>query len=111
MAARYGATIVPFAGVGAEEGFQMLLDPQEIRGLPLLGDMIAQRSRSTVPQARRCAFFPYHCWFFGALHAGAMCCAYTTCLAFTALPKWTGRGSGLLRCPVCFSVCVNRLHL
>ena len=54
MAARYGATIVPFAGVGAEEGFQMLLDPEEVRRLPIVGSMIEQRSRSTVPQARRC---------------------------------------------------------
>ena len=53
MAARYGATIVPFAGVGAEEGFEMLLDPGEIRRLPVLGSLIEQRSRSTVPQARR----------------------------------------------------------
>ena len=29
MAARYGATIVPFAGVGCEDSVNMLLDPQQ----------------------------------------------------------------------------------
>ena len=53
MAARYGATIVPFAGVGAEEGFNMLLDSQEIRNLPVVGSMIEERSRRDVPRARR----------------------------------------------------------
>ena len=56
MAARYGATIVPFAGVGAEEGFNMLLDSQEIRNLPVVGRMIEERSRRDVPRARRWAF-------------------------------------------------------
>ena len=31
MAARYGATIIPFAGVGCEDSFSMLLDPQQAR--------------------------------------------------------------------------------
>ena len=103
MAARYGATIVPFAGelvlpeplitwlnhsvsiillcmriqqcftsrafqdsqfldlmaesagVGAEEGFDMLLDSEQIRSIPVLGSMIEERSRKTVPRARRYA--------------------------------------------------------
>ena len=54
MAARYGATIVPFAGVGAEDGFQMLLEPEEIRRLPVVGAMLEERARRQVPQARRC---------------------------------------------------------
>lgn len=53
MAARYGATIVPFAGVGAEDGFNMLLEPNEIRKLPIIGSMMEQRSRNSIPQARR----------------------------------------------------------
>ena len=55
MAARYGATIVPFAGVGAEDGFQMLLDPNEVRRLPVVGAMLEERARAQIPQARRCA--------------------------------------------------------
>ncbi len=57
MAARYGATIVPFAGVGAEDGFNMLLDSQEIRKLPVMGSMLEERSRREVPRARRQAPF------------------------------------------------------
>jgi hypothetical protein len=53
MAARYGATIVPFSGVGAEEGFNMLLEPEEIRRLPILGRIVEQRARNNIPQARR----------------------------------------------------------
>lgn len=53
MAARYGATIIPFAGVGAEEGFNMLLEPDEIRRLPIIGNLIEQRARNNIPQARR----------------------------------------------------------
>ena len=43
------------AGVGAEEGFEMLLDSEQIRSIPVLGSMIEERSRKTVPRARRCA--------------------------------------------------------
>lgn len=53
MAARYGATIVPFAGVGAEDSVEMLLEPEEVRRIPILGSMIEQRARSSIPQARR----------------------------------------------------------
>lgn len=53
MAARYGATIVPFAGVGAEDAVTMLLEPAEIRNLPFIGGMIEQRARNSIPQARR----------------------------------------------------------
>lgn len=53
MAARYGATIVPFAGVGAEDAVTMLLEPDEIRRLPILGNIIEQRARNSIPQARR----------------------------------------------------------
>ncbi|CAL8462015.1 g1546 [Coccomyxa elongata] len=53
MAARYGATIVPFAGIGAEDSVNMLLEPAEIRNLPIIGGLIEQRARNNVPQARR----------------------------------------------------------
>lgn len=53
MAARYGATIVPFAGIGAEDSVNMLLEPAEIRKLPIIGGLIEQRARNNVPQARR----------------------------------------------------------
>lgn len=62
MAARYGATIVPFAGVGAEDGFNMLLDSEEIRRIPVIGSMIEENSRKTVPRARRSAVLPSPDW-------------------------------------------------
>ena len=43
------------AGVGAEEGFDMLLDSEQIRSIPLVGSLIEERSRKTVPRARRYA--------------------------------------------------------
>ena len=45
--------LAEFAGVGAEEGFDMLLDSEQIRSIPVLGSMIEERSRKTVPRARR----------------------------------------------------------
>ena len=54
MAARFGATIVPFAGVGCEDGVNMLLGPDEIRRIPILGDYVVRSVRNSVPQARRC---------------------------------------------------------
>ena len=53
MAARYGATIVPFAGIGAEDSVSMLLEPAEIRNLPIIGGLIERRARNNIPQARR----------------------------------------------------------
>ena len=53
MAAKFGATIIPFAGIGCEDGVTMLADSQEIRAIPLLGDYLAQRARDNVPPARR----------------------------------------------------------
>ena len=61
MAARFGATIVPFAGIGSEDAVTMLADSEEIRSIPILGERIAQRSRETIPQARRYgAAWPTH---------------------------------------------------
>lgn len=52
MAAKFGATIVPFAGVGSEDGFNMLLDSQELQRIPFLGDQL-RRQAIDIPQARR----------------------------------------------------------
>jgi hypothetical protein len=52
MAARFNATIVPFAAVGMEDSVNMLLGPQEIIRLPIVGPMIEQRLRGALPQAR-----------------------------------------------------------
>ncbi|KAK9838483.1 hypothetical protein WJX81_002279 [Elliptochloris bilobata] len=53
MAARYGATIVPFASVGCEDSVNMILDPQQVRSLPIIGNMLETRARDSIPQARR----------------------------------------------------------
>lgn len=53
MAAKFGATIVPFAGIGSEDAVTMLADSEEIRRIPILGERIAQDSREKIPQARR----------------------------------------------------------
>lgn len=53
MAARFGATIVPFAGVGLDDGFEMLLSPQEIRSIPVLGKWLEDSAKKSIPPARR----------------------------------------------------------
>lgn len=53
MAARFGATIVPFGGVGLDDGFEMLLSPQEIRGIPVLGKWLEENAKKKIPPARR----------------------------------------------------------
>ena len=53
MAARFGATIVPFGGVGLDDGFEMLLSPQEIRAIPVLGKWLEENSKKRIPPARR----------------------------------------------------------
>jgi hypothetical protein len=58
MAARFDATIVPFAAIGSDDGINMLLGPQEVTQLPLVGPLIQQRARDTLPQARQCAPAP-----------------------------------------------------
>lgn len=47
VAARFGATIVPVAAVGAEEGFEMLLDADELLALPLIGERVAEAAKRT----------------------------------------------------------------
>jgi len=52
MAARFGATIVPFGAVGAEDCFNQVLDGDDVLNLPVVGDFFRERS-SRIPQARR----------------------------------------------------------
>lgn len=50
MAARFGATIVPFAAVGVDDSLNIIADNQQLEGMPFVGDMIKRRSGG-VPQA------------------------------------------------------------
>ena len=52
MAAKYDAIIVPFAGVGVDDGLNIVLDSDEMRDIPFLGQFISQSSEA-IPQARR----------------------------------------------------------
>jgi 1-acyl-sn-glycerol-3-phosphate acyltransferase len=47
VAARFNATIVPVAAIGAEDGFDMLLDADEILSLPFLGERAAEAAKRT----------------------------------------------------------------
>ena len=42
MAARFGATIVPFAAVGVDDSLNILADNQQLEALPVVGDMLRQ---------------------------------------------------------------------
>ena len=53
MAARFNAIIVPFAGVGCEDSFDIVRDSQELLDTPLLGRWLEGRVRGTIPAARR----------------------------------------------------------
>ena len=52
MAAKYGATIVPFAAVGVDDSLEIILDADELQKTPILGQMVASRAAG-LPQARR----------------------------------------------------------
>ena len=45
VAARFNATIVPVAAIGAEDAFDMLLDADELLKLPFLGERVAEGAR------------------------------------------------------------------
>jgi len=47
VAAKFGATIVPVAAIGAEDGFEMLLDADELLDLPVLGARAAESAKRT----------------------------------------------------------------
>jgi hypothetical protein len=48
---RLGATVVPFAAVGAEDGFNIVADADALLSVPLLGDALRARA-AAVPAAR-----------------------------------------------------------
>jgi pimeloyl-ACP methyl ester carboxylesterase len=52
MAAKYGATIVPFAAVGVDDSLEIVLDGDELKRTPILGQMVSSRAAG-LPQARR----------------------------------------------------------
>lgn len=52
MAAKYGATIVPFAAVGVDDSLEIILDGEELKKTPILGQMVSSRAAG-LPQARR----------------------------------------------------------
>ncbi len=75
MAARFGATIVPFGGVGLDDGFDMLLEPKQIRAIPVLGKLLEDNAKKRIPPARRCAAHPPTCMTCSkpSLSLGASC--------------------------------------
>ena len=52
MASRFGATIVPFASVGADDSVEILADGPELLRAPILGDRLRQ-GLERVPRARQ----------------------------------------------------------
>ena len=44
MAARFGATIVPFAAVCVDDSLNIIADSQQLEALPVLGDMVKRRA-------------------------------------------------------------------
>ncbi|KAG1678974.1 hypothetical protein FOA52_013037 [Chlamydomonas sp. UWO 241] len=57
MAARLGATIIPFAAIGAEDSINIMADSDAVLDLPVVGPMLRQRMKdaepATIPAARR----------------------------------------------------------
>lgn len=53
MAARFDAIIVPFGGVGCEDGFEIVRDSKELLGTPFLGQWLTNRVQGRIPAARR----------------------------------------------------------
>ncbi|GAX78319.1 hypothetical protein CEUSTIGMA_g5761.t1 [Chlamydomonas eustigma] len=53
MAARFGATIIPFAAVGAEDAFNLVTDSSDMLRTPILGDLIRRRFASGEGRSRR----------------------------------------------------------
>lgn len=54
MAAKFNATIIPFAAVGGDEIFEILLDSKEVLDLPIIGDSVRERIKN-LPNARSAA--------------------------------------------------------
>ena len=53
MAAKFEATIVPFAGVGVEDSISMIADSEEIQRIPIYGQRAVENARAMFPSARR----------------------------------------------------------
>ncbi|KAK9809406.1 hypothetical protein WJX73_003127 [Symbiochloris irregularis] len=53
MAARFNAVIVPFGGVGCEDGFEIVRDSKELLNTPFVGKWLEGRVSGTIPAARR----------------------------------------------------------
>lgn len=51
MAAKYGATIVPFAAVGVDDSLEILVNGEELQQVPVVGDFIRSRT-AQLPRAR-----------------------------------------------------------
>lgn len=52
MAARFGATIVPLASIGAEDSLSILLDSQDLSEMPVIGNYNREKA-AKVPSARK----------------------------------------------------------
>merc|ERR1719247_1410126 len=52
MAAKFGATIVPFSAIGADDSVEMVASSQDLLTLPVLGDLIKERTKD-IPAARQ----------------------------------------------------------
>lgn len=52
MAAKYGATIVPFFAIGVDDSLDIILDGDELQRTPVLGQMVSSRA-AALPQARQ----------------------------------------------------------
>ncbi len=53
MAARFGATIVPFGAIGCNDCVEMIADSDDLRRIPILGQRLEEQSRRSMPPARR----------------------------------------------------------
>lgn len=52
MAVKFGATIVPFAGVGMEDSVEILLDGNEMQNIPVVSTYLKDQLEKYVPKAR-----------------------------------------------------------
>lgn len=52
MAAKFNCTIIPFAAIGVDDGLDILVDADELKRTPFLGQMVTQNAAS-LPQARK----------------------------------------------------------
>merc|ERR1711871_1150045 len=52
MAAKFGATIVPFSAIGADESVSVVASAEELLELPVVGDWLQERLRD-IPTVRK----------------------------------------------------------